>query len=276
MSKISDALEESLAAVGRTAHQLPTFLPDWMIQLGIQPGSSIICSQRIGAQDRQNKTDVLIELQSCTNIKISAKLSSADYFGNWYGHVRFLDEFGMEPFVKLTNDCTNWANWWITQPNASPFVGVSICFGRRTGHTAKRFLDIFNPQDILTVVKGNQPENSNASANCLYISSQAPRTLEELISNLVPINYQTIQQAVGDFMIAYRPINPMTEGTNRGKNVYTQYVPYEIQQTPVTLTTTSQLHKYGRFCTVEPNRLNHNHILNRLVSYYNITVPRKA
>jgi len=275
MSKISDLLEESIAHVGRSYNTLPNNLPSWMLQLGIQPNAKILSSTRIGAYDKNNKTDVLIRLENSVDIKISAKLSSADYYGNWYGHVRFLEEFGVDAFSKLTLDCTDWANWWITQPQANPFVGVSICFGRRTGNTAKNFLDIFSIQDIIAIVKGYGSEDLDATANCLYISSYAPRTIEELISNLLPINLETIQASVGNFMIAYRPINPMTEGTNRGKNVYTQYVPHAIQPRLITLTTAYDLSRYGCFQTVFPDRINHNHILNNLECKYNIRVPRK-
>lgn len=274
MSKKSDLLEQNIADLFNHYSTIPLNIPSWMNELGIVPGSKIISSKRIGAKNKNNKTDILINLKDSADIKISAKLSSADYFGNWYGHVRFLNEFGKETFYKLTKDATKWANCWITQTNA-PFVGVSICFGRRSGKTARRFLDIFSPQDILSIVKGFESDENNSTANCMYISSKAPSSLEELIDNLVPITLKTIEQAVGEFMIAYRPINPITEGTNRGKNVYTQFVPYKKLDKPTTIITPKEIKKLGKFKVVEPNRLNHNHILDKLESEYNIIIPRK-
>ncbi|WP_252215796.1 hypothetical protein [Clostridium sp. VAP41] len=274
MSKKSDLLEQNIADLAHNYSNLPSNLPPWMKNLGIIPSSQIISSRRIGSENRNNKTDILITLENSVNIKISAKLSSADYFGNWYGHVRFLEEFGNETFYKLTKDATEWANWWITQTDA-PFVGVSICFGRRSGNTARRFLDIFSPQDILSIVKGFESDDNDATANCMYISSKAPTSLEELINNLVPITLETIEQAVGEFMIAYRPINPITEGTNRGKNVYTQFIPHKKLDNLTKIISPKEIETLGEFEVVEPNRLNHNHILNKLESEYNILIPRK-
>ena len=71
-------------------------------------------------------------------IKISAKLRNADYFGNWYGHKRFLAEFGTAAFERMTKASTVWANEWAKTATA-PYVGVSICFGRRSGKTGQDF-----------------------------------------------------------------------------------------------------------------------------------------
>ncbi len=274
MSKKSDLLEQNIADLACNYNNIPSAIPSWMENLGIVAGSEIIGSRRIGSENKNNKTDILITLKNSINIKISAKLSSADYFGNWYGHVRFLEEFGSETFDKLTKDATEWANWWITQTNA-PFIGVSICFGRRSGNTARRFLDIFSPEDILSIVKGFESDDNDATANCMYISSKAPTSLEDLINNLVPITLETIEKAVGEFMIAYRPINPITEGTNRGKNVYTQFVPYKKLDNPTQVISPKEIDTLGEFEVVQPTRLNHNHILNKLQSEYNIIIPKK-
>ncbi|MBV4449261.1 hypothetical protein KM792_06195 [Clostridium tyrobutyricum] len=274
MSKKSDLLEQEIEELASNYDSLPSNLPDWLLELGVHPSSDILKSQRIGSKDKNNKTDVLIELNNSINIKISVKLNNADYFGNWYGHIRFLKEFGLPAFNRLTKDVTKWANWWLTTKN-SPFVGVSICFGKRSGNTAKRFLDIFSIEDIFSVVKGFDDDNKDSTANCLYINSTPPKTLEELIENLQPITQESIRQAVGEFQIAYRPINPMTEGTNRGKNVYTRFMPFKKMDIPTTVTTIEELSKLGKFETVEPNRLNHNHILDDLQKNYNIIIPRK-
>lgn len=274
MSKKSDLFEQNIANCANNFNSLPGTLPNWMESLGIKASSKIINASRIGSKSKDNKTDVLIELEDSTPIKISAKLSSADNFGNWYGHVRFLEEFGEETFYKLTTAITKWANSWITKPQASPFVGVSICFGRRTGETAIPFLDIFYPQDILSVVRGFG-EECNSTANCMYISDVPPTSIDDLVNNLRPITHESIREATGKFMIACRPINPMTEGSNRGKNVYTQFIPFKALDTLTTVTTTNELRKLGSFHTVIPNRLNHNHILNNLEREFKLVVPRK-
>ncbi|MGT4651772.1 hypothetical protein [Bacillus cereus] len=274
MSQKTDLFEQQIANCMNSATLLPTNIPNWMIELGIQPNSPILSSERIGSKDKNNKTDILVRLGSSTNLKISAKLSSADYFGNWYGHKRFLEEFGEETFDRLSHAVTEWANWWINQPAAFPFVGVSICFGRRSGNTAIPFLDIFSPQDVLSVVRGYGAE-TDASANCMYISNTPPNSIEELITNLRPINHETIGEAIGEFMIVCRPINPMTEGSNRGKNVYTAFKPFQPLSSMTQITTTQQIAELGEFVTVNPTKLNHNHILNDLQSKFNIMIPRK-
>jgi len=75
---------------------------------GIIPSDLIINSNRIGAKSQTNKTDVLIKLKNSPPLKISAKLSNADYFGNWYGHRRFINEFGNDAFTKMTIKVTEW------------------------------------------------------------------------------------------------------------------------------------------------------------------------
>lgn len=270
MSEASDALEFAIMQAVSSGN-IPTQLPQWMVDLGITPGTKIVSSKRIGG-DRHNKTDVIVSLNNSNPIKISAKLSNADFFGNWYGHIRFIEEFGEEAFRKLSKNITAWANWWLQQTNV-PFVGVSICFGRRSGNTAKEFMEIFNYEDIVKIVAGYG--TGNHVANCLYISSDHPRNISDVIKNLRPISPTTLEAISKNFKIAYRPINPMTEGTNRGKNIYTMFKPYKRLSQLETVTTPRRLAELGCFVEVEPNRVNHNHVLDSLHKENNIYIPRK-
>ena len=120
MSKASE-LEIAIANAAKSGDALPQILPHWMLNLGILPGNLITSSERIGNKSTTTKTDVLIKLQESPPLKISAKLSNADYFGNWYGHKRFIKEFGYEAFYKMTDKVTEWANNWAQNPNASLF-----------------------------------------------------------------------------------------------------------------------------------------------------------
>lgn len=54
----------------------------------------------------------------------------------------------------------------------------------------------------------------------------------------------------------------MTEGTNRGKCVYTQFRPNKPLTEKVIVTNKSELMKLGEFVPVEANSLNHNRLLN--------------
>ncbi len=275
MSKKSDAFEHAIVTMARKyiGTNLPSRLPSWMLEEGIIPSSIITEVYGIGSQSRLNKTDVIIFLNQGEPIKISAKLLNADYFGNWYGHKRFLVEFGENAFYRMTAAATDWANYW-AETAIAPFVGVSICFGKRTGNTAQNFTDIFTTEDILTVARGFG--NGDSVANCMYISDYPAKTITELINSLDEISTYTVNQATENFKIAYRPINPLTEGTNRGKNVYTKFQPFEPLKHRTTITNPRELFQLGNFVQVEPNRLNHNHILNELDSIYNIYIPRKS
>ena len=105
--------------------KIPDKLPEWMITEGICKGAIIESSKRIG--DENSKTDVLIKLKESEDLKISAKLLNADFFGNWYGHERMINEFGLETFGKLTEYTTKWANDWL-KTSKDIFVGVSsVC-----------------------------------------------------------------------------------------------------------------------------------------------------
>lgn len=265
---IVSSIENSLPL---TNYRLPDRIPQWMQDIGIQPGARVLGVEWVGSSG--SKTDVLIRLEDSEPIKISAKLSSADYFGNWYSHGRVTEEFGEEAFYRLVSDCTDWSNWWKTNPAASLFVGVSICFGRRSGNTAREFTDVFSYEDIVKIVAGFG--TGDHIANCLYVSSNVPRNINDLIANLEPIDEQTILQLSSNFKIAYRPINPMTEGTNRGKAIYTQFRPYQRLPQMTTVTELSELIQLGEYVEVEPNSLNHNRLLNELEANYNIFIPRK-
>ena len=274
MSKVSDLLEQELVTLVEDyiGQRIPYDLPQWLIDEGVRPGAKIVAVDGIGSKSRLNKTDVLIILESSSPIKISAKLANADYFGNWYSHKRFLDEFGFEAFERMTKASTAFANRWAETATA-PFVGVSICFGKRKGLTGQDFTDIFTSKDILTVARGFG--DGDSTANCMYIADYVPRTIEELIDCLQEISIETVNEATENFKVAHRPINPLTEGTNRGKNVYTRFQPYERLPEPTIITRPNILFSLGEFITVEPNGLNHNHILNELEEKYNIIVPRK-
>ncbi|PRR84563.1 hypothetical protein [Clostridium vincentii] len=274
MSRLSDALEFAIVRAVTIGDRLPNVLPQWMLDLGIRPSARIINTSGIGSKDKNNKTDVYIELENSKPIKISAKLSNADYFGNWYGHIRFLQEFSETSFLSQTKAATSWANWWMNQPQANLFVGVSICYGRRTGKTGQDFLDIYTYDDILSVCRGFG--NGSHVANCLYSSSHHPTSLNDVLINLQPITADVIEEMVGDFKVAYRPINPLTERSNRGKNVYSKFQPFHKLPIRTKITTTNELFRLGEFVQIEPNRFNHNHILTELDSEYNIFIPRKC
>lgn len=275
MSKASDAFENEIVTMvsKHIGEKLPSTLPDWMIKEGIVPNATILSVDGIGSKSKDNKTDVIIKLSKGEPIKISAKLRNADYFGNWYGHKRFLTEFGMSAFERMTKASTIWANEWAKTASA-PYVGVSICFGKRSGKTGQDFLDIFTSDDILTVARGFG--SGDHAANCMYISNNSATSIQALINNVEEITTESVNVATESFKVAHRPINPITEGTNRGKNVYTRFKPYKKLATKTVIRDPKELFKLGEFVEVEPIALNHNHILDDLEANYNIVIPRKG
>lgn len=274
MSKASDAFEREIVTMVNLhkGECLPLDIPTWLVAEGVKPGAKILWAEGIGSLDKKNKTDVVIYLENSEPIKISAKLMNADYFGNWYGHKRFLMEFGRTAFDRMTAASTAFANEWAKTATA-PYVGVSICFGRRTGRTGQNFTDIFTTDDILTVARGFGTGVS--VANCMYIANTSARDISGLLRSIDAITVDTVNAATENFKVAHRPINPMTEGTNRGKNVYTRFLPYKGLDTLTIITDPKQLFSLGRFIPVEPTCLNHNHILDDLETNYNILIPRK-
>ena len=244
MSRASDAFEYEIETMVN-AHRgecLPTVLPNWLIAEGVRPGARIIGAEGIGSKDRHNKTDVVVYLENSEPIKISAKLMNADYFGNWYGHKRFLVEFGEEAFYRMTAASTAFANSWARTATA-PYVGVSICFGRRKGRTGQDFTDIFTTDDILTVARGFG--GGIATANCMYIADTSARDIPGLIRSIEAITVASVNAATEDFKVAHRPINPLTEGTNRGKNVYTRFQPFRALPAPTVIRNPQELFRLG-------------------------------
>lgn len=266
------------AIANLSGQQLPNSLPRWMRNIGINPGAVIIGATDIGPHDTKNKTDILVNLDKSGPLKISVKMQNADYMGNWYTHTRIVEEFGQNIFDKITKVVTNWSNQ-IAHDSSwenKPFVGVSISFGKRSGKTGIPLQKIFSEDECnkIVVAMGAGIGSDDSVANSLYASDIIPNNVGHLISSLEEMNYDNIVKFTGDFMLILRPVNPMTEGSNRFKNVFSQFVPNQPLSTPTKVLTMSQLNKLGSFKTVVNDGLNHNHILNNL-EHKNIIVPRK-
>jgi hypothetical protein len=272
MSKASQDLEREIANAAKVGSCLPQNIPEWMQKMGILAEDVITESTKVGNNSSNNKTDVLIKFQKSKPLKISAKLGNAGYFGNWYGHERFINEFGRKVFDKLTTKTSLWANDWANKSNASLFVGVSFSFGERTGDTFIPFLDIFdNLEDLKKIVCGFGEEDN--AANCLYVSDEHPKSIKDIVEKLSPLDLETIKRLSEKIRVIFRPINPFTEASNRGKNVYTKFQPYQPLSEITDVTNIKDLMKLGRFTEVFPNGLNHNHILDTLQADYKIRIP---
>jgi len=262
---------------------LPKKLPQWLIKNGIEPGAIIESAQDVGASGPNSKTDVIVYLKNSSPLKISVKKDNADYYGNWYGHKKIDEIFSKQIFDKLTKETTKWANE-VLQNNTlgqnKPFVGVSISFGKRTGHTKLKFRDIFEDEDILTIAKGSgNPQNTNVANSLIFTTNGCINNVQDLINSLKEITIPNILDGMNDFYIIFRPVNPMTEKSNRAKNIYTRFKPCEKSAAPTHITKLSQLKELGKFetvpLTITKPMMTHNYVLNDLENNYNIIIPRK-
>lgn len=275
MSKKSEKLEKELEELANKyiGKAIPDSIPDWMITEGILAGSVIERAERKG--QKNSKTDVLIRLKDSMPIKISAKLSNADYFGNWYGHKRFINEFGIDTFNKLSREVTDWANKKL-EAEDDLFVGVCISFGGRTGDTGIDFTKIFKSEDILTIAKGN--EGNEECANALFVSNKTPKHIEGLINELQEISIENVEKAVKKFKVILRPVNPMTNDTNNSKCIYTRFQPQKRLEEKTIITSMADLKLLGKFVPVECDvsyNLTTNRQLEILENCFNIVIPRK-
>lgn len=268
MSARTDEFEHRIASCISCGEALPATLPSWMTSIGVIPGAIVNSVAIMGASG--GKTDILIEFEQGQPIKISAKLACADYFGNWYSHGRIINEFGESTFYKLTASCTRWANRWLYSSQASFFIGVSVSFGKRSGNTCEEFTSVFDFNDIKTIVAGNG--SGNESANCLLISDDVPSSLHGLIQKLSPIDQQTIMSLSHNFKVIYRPVNTQTEGSNRSKCTFTQFLPKRRADVLTRISTLNQLQELGAFIEVEPDSLNHNRLAGDLRTKYNLDI----
>lgn len=281
MSRATDQFEQNLStAIQKIFEKDTNFenVPQWFENMYGKPPYRLEETMVIGGQ--LGKTDILVNAINSYNqkisLKISVKMANADYWGNWYSHNRFIDEFGMESFEKIVLATTDWANNWVNFPQAKLFVGVSISFGTRTGNTAGILKDILTDEDILSIIRGNF-EDETRNADLMYVSSIIPSSWDDLFEFLKPITLEEIRNSdlINNMKIIYRPINPMTERSNRGKCSYTMFVPFAKATEPIIVNNLDDLMKLGRYEPVECNSINHNRIINMLKNEYNIYVEVK-
>ena len=268
MSEKTAEFEKKIASKINIGDKLPQDVKK-LSSLGVQGGAKVTKVSHVGSSGE--KTDIEINFDKGPSLKISVKMNGADFFGNWYSHKRIINDFNGDIFSKLTKVCTEWANEWIDDPHASFFVGVSISFGRRGGKTWRKFTDIFKDDDINIIVKGA----NDISANCLLAGNYIPNDLEDLIDRLEPLTEYVIKRISDNFKIIFRPINPMTEGSNRSKCIYTQFVPFKKQTELTTISSIKELKEYGTFCEVECNSINHNTLIKKLKDEFNIQINVK-
>jgi len=243
-----------------------------------------LSSTKISAVDsniskkHNSKTDLLVIFDDGNKLKISIKKDNAHYYGNWYTHQRIEEEFGKPALIKLIEKTTDWANSWIKQNSSNFFLGVSINFGERSGKTFMEFNKIFTPNDIKSIVQGYDL-SLDTSANALLQTSGSINNIDEIIAKLELFEDSLLNTLFKDIKIVFRPINPMTEGSNRGKQIYTKFVPHEKLPEKEIISTKNALNKIGIFKQVDLGKeykLNHNRLIADLDKTYNVKINVKT
>jgi len=231
------------------------------------------------SKNHNSKTDVLVIFEDGKKLKISIKKENADYYGNWYTHQRIIKEFGESALDKLVKKTTEWANDWIKQDSSSFFLGVSINFGKRVGNTFMEFNEVFTTNDIKSIVQGHNL-SLDISSNVLLQVNGDINNIDEVIEGLLIFDEKLLNSLFRDIKIIFRPVNPMTERSNRGKQIYTKFVPDNKFLEEEYITNKDSLKKLGSFKPIdysnEEYKLNHNRLIAELKEKYNVRIKIKT
>jgi hypothetical protein len=202
----SDEHEQNIADafINKT---LPGHLPKWMIDLGIKSGAKVIKSKNIGSNI--HKSDVIVDFNIGESLRISAKMSNADFFGNWYWHEKVRDDLGEEFIDPITNAALSFAksieSGKYRSKKNEPILGIAISFGKRAGKTGIDFAELISSKKILNIIVGSNP-NDKKNANCLYATTDVPNDINKLINSLSPLSETTVEKLLRNFKIIFRII----------------------------------------------------------------------
>jgi len=266
-SKKSDAHEKTIAKAFRGL-SLPNKLPKWMIDYGFVPGAKVVKSRQTGGSGI--KPDIIVTFDQGPSLRISAKMSNADFFGNWYPKHKVRSDLGDELVKPLSDATMEFVKKF--KGRGDPFVGVSISFGKRSGQTAKKFTDLFPVGLIKRVVAGGSPD-AEVNANSLYATSDVPSTIGALINSLEPISDSVIKKLSKNFNIIFRPVYTGSNRSNMSKPTWVQAVPKEKLSQPTEIKTQEELMRVAQWtATPLDSDISHNKV-KALLKKYNIIVP---
>jgi hypothetical protein len=267
----SDAHEEAIAD-GFRGRIIPDDLPKWMIELGIAPGAKVVKSIVTGGSGI--KPDVIVTFDKGSTLRISAKLSNADFFGNWYTKRKVKQDLGENAVAPISEEVLEFSKRWKDKKGDKPFVGVSIAFGKRGGETGKPFTNLFPVDLIKRIVAGGSP-HAETNANALYATDTVPQSVISTIKNLQPISNSVIKKLSKDFNLIFRPVYTPTNKSNMKKSAWSQLVANGKFKEPINITTQSELLKYTQWVQTPLDKdIKHFEIVREL-NRNNIFVPLK-
>lgn len=255
----SDKHEKDIAKAFKN-QSLPDNLPRWMLDYGFVPEAKVVKSTQTGGTGI--KPDVIVQFDKGPSLRISAKMSNADYFGNWYSQEKVAQDLGEEMVKPLIEETVKFANKY--RGRGDPFVGVSISFGKRSGETGKNFTELFPLNLITRIVAGGNP-NAEVNANSLYTTTEIPNSIEGLLNNLKPISDSVIRQLSKNFSIVFRPVYVRTNKSNLTKPAWSQLEPNAPLREPTLFETQEELLRVTHWSPVPLNsRVSHNSIVKDL------------
>jgi hypothetical protein len=240
---------------------LPDKLPKWMSELGIVPGAKVVSSKKIGTGGA--KPDVVVEFSVGESLRISAKMSNADYFGNWYTKGRTAQDLSPDLIQPLISATLNFATTYRPKMMQT-YVGISISFGKRSGQTGKKFTDIFDASLIKYIIAGNNPLGKK-NANCLYTTSTVPSNIEKVIENLQPVSDSVVKKLSQNFYVVFRPVFTPTNRTNMSKQTWVKLQAIKPLSNPTLFERQEDLLKVTEWVpTREDEIITHNGVVNEL------------
>jgi hypothetical protein len=267
-SKKSDQHEKAIAKAFK-GQTLPTELPKWMTDYGFVPGAKVVKSNQTGGSGI--KPDIIVKFNEGPTLRISAKMSNADFFGNWYPKRKVRADLGDELVKPLSDAALDFVKKF--KGRGDPFVGVSISFGKRSGQTAKKFTDLFAVGLIKRVVAGGSPD-AEVNANSLYASTDVANNIGALINSLEPISDKVIKQLSKNFNIIFRPVYTGSNRTNMSKPAWVQVVGKTRFDKPIKFETQEELLKHAHWTvTALDQDISHNVVVKNLAKF-NILVPK--
>jgi hypothetical protein len=267
-SKKSDQHEKAIAKAFK-GQTLPNELPTWMTDYGFMPGAKVVDSRQTGGSGI--KPDIVVKFDEGPSLRISAKMSNADFFGNWYPKWKVRADLGDELIKPLSDATLEFVKKF--KGRGDPFVGVSISFGKRSGQTAKKFTDLFPVGLIKRVVAGGSPD-AEVNANSLYATTDIPNNIGALIERLEPISDSVIRKLSKNFNIIFRPVYTGSNRSNMSKPAWVQVVGKTKFNKPIMFEKQDDLLKNAHWTVTALDKdISHNKIVANLRKF-NILVPK--
>jgi len=216
-----------------------------MKNIGVVPGAQIISSKKVGGSGK--KPDIVVTFAEGNSLRISAKMSNADFFENWPKKAKIEKLFGKEILERIKSSSLEFAKSYKPNPAYGPYVGISIAFGKRKGQTQISFAKcVGGIKQAMYLIAGGDINNEN-NANCLLKQTSVPHNINDLIKSLLPINNKTIGDLIKDFSVIFRPVYIWGNNSNLSKDTYCRVFANKKLSEPTLIKSQDELMKVCRW-----------------------------